>query len=58
MAKTWVVFRVADGDTCRECGALEPEDWEHLLSHQPDCLALVRAGFTSEEDAERFARSG
>jgi hypothetical protein len=30
MAKTWVVYRVADGGECRECGVLEPAEWEEL----------------------------
>jgi hypothetical protein len=55
---TWVVYRVAGEGECRECGVLEPDEWEHLIQRQPDRVTLVRGGFTSENEAERFARSG
>jgi hypothetical protein len=57
-ATTWVVYRVAGVSECRECGVLEPDEWEQLVSLQADRVLLVRGGFTSENAAERFARSG
>ena len=53
----WVVYRMTIHGKADQANAVcEQDEWEEMERNRPGYHTLVRAGITSEADAERLAR--
>ena len=55
--QSWVVYRVTiKGQTAGPNAVCEQAEWEAMERDRPGLHTLIRAGITSEGEAERLAR--
>ena len=55
---SWVVYKMTlHGKKLGQNAICSQSDWEAIELHRPGYHALIQAGMTTEQDAERLARS-
>jgi hypothetical protein len=56
---TWVVYeKLVRGQDTGPNAVCEQEDWETMERIRPDSQNLIKAGIATEQEADRYARSG